>query len=137
MHSMIHVNNIWAEDLFQWFSNSIIRDGGDGAGIIICQNYQEVATWFEQWCKEKAGWGMGYPRNEYEVMGIRYVNYHDENENFMFSNKKEAIFRNGWGDYSFLVVGDCKFGFDHSGRIIKAVELRSKYEISCCGLTSF
>lgn len=51
--SKIIIENIWAEDLFQWFYDSIIEDGGDGCGEIVCENHHEVADYFVEWYKGK------------------------------------------------------------------------------------
>lgn len=51
--SKIIVEDIWAEDLFEWFNSNIEASGGDGAALIVCENYKEVATWFVEWRNTK------------------------------------------------------------------------------------
>ena len=107
--SKIKVSNIWAEDLFDWFESNVAGSGGDGAALIVCENYKEVAAWFIDRWEKKHGREFFHPRDEYGSV----VNYHDMNENYMFSDTEHDMFG---GDYIFVVEGDCKFGFDKSGR---------------------
>lgn len=117
--SKITVNGIWAEDLFSWFESNVASGGGDGAALIICENYKEVATWFVNAWETKHQRKFPHKREEYSHV----VNYHDLNENYMFSDYTEH--HTMQGDYTFVVVGDCKFAFDdlNSNRTIKAVKI--------------
>jgi hypothetical protein len=118
--STVIVKNIYAEQLIEWFYNSVIADGGDGAAVICCGNPSETADFFIRWWKEnhlpdmKRG---GYKLDEFyhpkEVYlgfdGETIINYHDLNENFMFSDKKMELHH---GDISFFVEEDCVSGHD-------------------------
>lgn len=126
--SKITVNGIWAEDLFEWFDSNVSGSGGDGAALIVCKNYKEVAGWFVDWWAKKhnldekgnrhiilpsgkphviqyGSQRFPHPRDEYDNI----VNYHDMNENYMFSDTEHNMFS---GDYTFVVTGECKFAFD-------------------------
>lgn len=112
--SIITVSNIYAEDLFKWFYEHIMDSCGDGAGLIVCKNYKETAQFFIEWFQQK------YKRPFYhfpdELPCI--INYHDNNENFMFSNMKLNIFDK---DYTFIVKGVCKFGWDKTNKTIEPI----------------
>ena len=133
--SKVYVNDIWVEDLFEWFSDHVSSSGGDGAGSICCGNPDETAKMFVEWWAAKQGvdengdWhttALGkphvvhygpsrfpHPRDEYTNRGIRFINYHDSNENYMFCDKEVDI---GFDDYSFIVTGDCRWGWTNQGR---------------------
>ncbi len=51
--SIIKINNIWVEDLFKWFYEHVCDSGGDGAGVIVCENCKEVAGDFWQYCRSR------------------------------------------------------------------------------------
>ncbi len=105
------VEGVWAEDLFQWFYDSIMRDGGDGAGVIVSGDKEETARLFIEWWQQKVrpkfphakDMEFWHPRSECRDT----INYHDSNENFIFS--EEEIQLHG-GDYMFVVAKDCPFG---------------------------
>lgn len=115
--SKVKVSDIWAEDLLDWFESNVAGGGGDGAALIVCENYKEVATWFVDRWENKHGRKFFHPRDEEDNI----VNYHDMNENYMFSNMEQNMFG---GDYTFVVEGDCKFSRDNrdSCRVIKAAK---------------
>lgn len=139
--SKILIENIWAEDLFEWFYNHVQASGGDGAGAIVCENYKEVANWFIEWfckklgVKENGDWTsfdpflkrehtvhlgeekFWHPRHEYDNV----VNFHDGNENFIFTDKEDIFLHDG--DYIFIIKENCQFGFksSDSNKIIKKV----------------
>ena len=114
--SIVKVDNICAEDLFQWFYNHIMSSCGDGVATIVCKNYMDVADFFIVWFKVnyidkgncdyliKNNMNFYHPRDEYGNV----VNFHNANENFIFTNtrhKNDGQFH----DYVFEVLGDCKF----------------------------
>jgi hypothetical protein len=122
--SIVKVDNIWMEDLFEWFLNHVCFSGGDGAAVIVCKNHREVADWFVEWWREKYLPGLKntsrqidefwHPRDEYDDI----INFHDSNENFMFADRMIDLF---YHDYTFVVTGDCKT-MGRSGKVIKAYE---------------
>ncbi len=119
--SLVEVNNIYAEDLFKWFFVHIMDSCGDGAGAIVCENYQEVSEWFLEWLEDKYPVTFSFFHDKDEYGDI--INFHDSNENFMFCYQIPEMFN---GDYIFVVKGDCHFGEDNvGGKLIR------KY-IPCC-----
>ena len=116
--STIIVKNIWMEDLFEWFHNAINDSSGDGSGVIVCKNYIEASDFFIEWWKNK------YIRKEFyhkKDTHDNIINYHDSNENFIFTNKPINL---RFHDYNFLIEEDCesmennyKFGIN---KIIKS-----------------
>ena len=135
----IIVENILAEDLFQWFESNINDSGGDGTGQIVCSNYKEVAFWFRDWWANKNGLDEKGDKH-CEVFGkphiVHYgenrfphppditencINFHDWNENYIFTNDESDL--GSVGDYTFVVKGDCVFAFDprDKARVIKAI----------------
>lgn len=113
--SKIYLEEIWAEDIFKWYYESVTGEGGDGAACIVCKNYKQAAEWFIEWWTNKYKSEIisrGYhglkdkeflhPKDEYE--GI--INYHDANENFMFSQTPTKGFH---GEYDFIIKKDCPF----------------------------
>jgi len=138
--SKIYVEDISAEDLFEWFDRSINQSGGDGAAVICRENYKEVSQWFVDWWADKNGLDSDgnrvfsfhgekhtvkygkkrfpHERGEYD----NFVNYHDSDENFMFTDKEIDL---GHGDYTFVVLVDCRFKKWDSklkDRVIKGVK---------------
>lgn len=134
--SKVYVNDIWVEDLFKWFSDHVSSSGGDGGGVICCGNPDETAKMFVEWwasergLDEKGDWNttvfgkphvvhygldrFPHPRDEYTVNNVRFINYHDSNENYMFCDKEVDI---GFSDYSFVVTGDCHWGWSNQGKV--------------------
>ncbi len=124
--SKVIIQNIWAEDLFKWFYNHVGDSGGDGAAAIVCENYKEVSEYFTEWWRKEIRpnfsenvlkldfWN---PKDESDG----YINYHDSNENFIFTNKLDIKLHDG--DYIFVVLEDCKFAFEppNCGKIIQHV----------------
>jgi hypothetical protein len=132
--SKVYIEGIYLEELFEWYENHINSSGGDGAGAICCDNHEEVADRFTKWWADKKGldengiqyidrssfngdkkhkidWGkkrFPHEKNSYERNGIKIVNFHDSNENYIFCNKEMDI---GHGDIAFVIIGDCKFGW--------------------------
>ena len=103
------VRGIWAEDLFKWFYEHVLDSSGDGCGIIVCQNYQETANWFIDWFKDTYQKDFRHKPDTYG----RCVNFHDNNENFIFTDDKDI--HNWDGDYTFIVEDDCSFVHDIRG----------------------
>jgi hypothetical protein len=102
--SEVEIKNIWAEDLFTWFLNHITSSGGDGSGAIVCKNYHEAAGYFQEWYHGLYGRDAPHPLDAYDDC----VNFHDENENFIFTNNINIkLFSH---DYVFIVREDCMFG---------------------------
>lgn len=110
--SIVKVNNIWAEDLFKWFYQHVGDSGGDGAAAIVCENYRECSEWFLDWFQEnvKHPEGMTFWHPKDETPGT--INYHDNNENFIFTNDINSNLSSG--EYVFIVEGNCQFAFDKS-----------------------
>lgn len=124
MNNKIEIYGIYAEDLFEWFLNHVENSCGDGCGLLVCKNYIETAEYFRDWYRQEKGGEFRYSPDK-SVPGI--VNYHDGNENFIFSNHWFPLFK---GDYSFIVKENCSFAmhynseFNHyitSSSIIEAV----------------
>jgi len=115
--SKVYVNDIWVEDLFKWFHEHVSNSGGDGAAAICCSNPDEVAEWFIEWWRGQATWfkgdGFKHPRHEYTHDNIRFINYHDSNENYIFCDKEVDL---GHHDYSFVVTGDCRWGWTNQDK---------------------
>ncbi len=122
----IYIEDIHVEDLFDWYERNIGNSAGDGTAVICCANHAEVATWFVEWWAEKNGLDEAgnrtfpnghvarygekrfpHERDEYVHLDQHFVNYHDNNENYMFCDKEVDL---GFGDYSFAVLGECRFG---------------------------
>ena len=116
--SKIFIENIWAEDLFKWFYENVTDSGGDGAAAIVCKNYKEVAGWFTEWWRKEI-------RPKFENVNVQkrdfwhpksetdnIINFHDANENFMFTNNASIFLHQG--DYVFIVLEDCNFSFEPS-----------------------
>ena len=104
--SKVVVEDVWAEELFRWFTNHVNSSCGDGAGAIVCQNYKEAASIYQEWYLNEFGEDVRHPRDEYGSC----VNFHDANENFIFTNDVNIRFFDG--DYVFVVKKDCHFSGD-------------------------
>ncbi len=79
------------EHVFHMYYDYISEACGDGAALIVCENYKEASDLFIEWWtknhRDQFTWFTNdrifiHPRDEYENI----VNYHDWNENFMFSD---------------------------------------------------
>ena len=44
--NIVKCSNIWTEDIFKWFYEHIIFSCGDGAAVIVCENYKEASESF-------------------------------------------------------------------------------------------
>lgn len=100
-HSTVTVSNIWVEDLFQWFFDSVFGDGGDGAGAIVCKNYEEAAEFFLLW------YGATYGKDFYlrPSKTKDMVHFHRDNESYIFTNNQCTKL---WvGEYVFHVSSPC------------------------------
>ena len=106
--NIVKCSNIWTEDIFKWFYEHIIFSCGDGAAVIVCENYKEASESFiDWWKKEKNPNNLNsfyHNKSEYDQI----INYHDSNESFMFSNKVIDL---GFHDYTFVVKEDCVSGW--------------------------
>jgi hypothetical protein len=123
--SKVYLEGVWAEDIFKWYYESVISDGGDGTACIVCENHEQAAEWFIKWWKEDIlselekhnpkfkGREFWHPREEYR--GI--INFHDNNENFMFSQKPTKGFH---GEYDFIILEDCPFGWMNLDKKLEA-----------------
>ena len=127
--SIVYVENIWAEDLFKWFYEHIMDSCGDGSAVIVCENYAETADLFIQWWRknflgrENFKWfrencpGKEFFHDRDECGDI--INFHDDNESFMFSNNPNInLF---FHEYIFIVRKDCEFGWSGIRNPILAV----------------
>jgi hypothetical protein len=116
--SKVILEDIYAEDLFRWFLDHVIFSGGDGAAAIVCANYEDAARYFIDWYHtefDKPFWHVG---DAYE----HTINFHDENENFIFTNNSNIILHRG--DYIFIVQQDCRFAKEPKGstKTVKAIK---------------
>ena len=115
--SIVYVENIWAEDLFNWFYQHVMDSCGDGAAVIVCGNHAETADLFIQWWRknylerENFNWFReNCPEKEFFHDREEYgdiINFHDSNESFMFTNNPNInLF---FHEYIFIVKKDCEF----------------------------
>ena len=118
--SEVLVDNIWAEDLFRWFLGHIRDSGGDGSSLITCENYRDVCEWFREWYEKV--YNDPFPSYLDRDECGECINYHDGNENFIFSNTSTGL---GHHDYNFIVMGDCKFGWTvgFEDRVVKSIDI--------------
>jgi len=131
--SIVKCSGLWIEDIFAWFLKHVCDSGGDGAGAIVCSNYQEACDLFLKWfamehseSSRRYESGFYHPREEYG--NDRYgnvINFHDDNENFLFSDTVLSLHD---GDYVFVITGECKGGWKLSGETLKPL---SEEGISC------
>ena len=72
MKSVIAISDVWVENVFFIFYTLIVNDGGDGTGVICCENYIETANEFEKWfCK----WHKKDKFFHDKTTGKNYVNF--------------------------------------------------------------
>lgn len=125
--SKIIIEDIWIEDLFKWFYETVCNDGGDGAAAIVCKNYKEVANLFIEWWKKEYLESMknrGYkldtfPLEKFENNNM--INYHDNNENFIFTNDPNIKL---WPrEYVYIIKEKCVManGFSDKDGVIEPV----------------
>ena len=114
-NSYVKLSNVYADYIMEWFYSTICQSGGDGAAVICCGNPEETADFFVVWWKKHylptmklGGYKISefwHPRDTYVTQkNETVVNYHDMNENFMFSN---GIIDLDFGDVNFIVEEDC------------------------------
>jgi hypothetical protein len=119
----VTVHKLYAEDVFDMFYNFINRDGGDGGGAIICANPEEAINLFVSYIK--ANHHKDFPRglylDKYEVLRneqkYTVLNYHDNNENFIFTN--DPTYSLDFGDIVWFIESDCYPGFASRGDLDK------------------
>ena len=99
--NLIRVNNIYLEDLFKWSYESVIRKGGDGASLIICQNYLDGAKYFKKWAGARLD---KWKTQKYD----NSITIYSWAESFIFSNEMIGMPE---GDYTFIIDSACYFGF--------------------------
>jgi len=108
--SVIRASGVWAETIFELFYRSVIKDGGDGAACIACSNIEETSEEFVNWYVASE-WNntesdtFFHPMKITEDYGVRRINFHDDNENFIFSINEALLFD---GDLSIVIEGDCE-----------------------------
>lgn len=114
--SKITIENIYADDVFEWFYNSVMSNGGDGAAFLVCNNYKEASDLFVEWYK------LIYDKDEFfhiKTILDDKIYYHDNNENFVFT----SIIPNHMydKDYLFIIKEDCPFGWRFKGKVLLAI----------------
>lgn len=83
-HGLIELSNVFVEDIFSWFYDSIIGERGDGCGAIVCKNYKMGADLFIEWfISNKKRDNFLHPKS---IIDKYTINFHDNNENFVFTN---------------------------------------------------
>ncbi len=113
--SIVRVENIRADDLFDWFYLSMWKDSGDGFATLVCENYLEVAEWFEEWIKNKYPWGSEWLPNK-EIFNQHEVVYVKGEESLLFTDRLPVDGMSG--NYIFIVYGDC---YLDKNKTIKAI----------------
>lgn len=105
MKDTLLIYNIYVEDLFTIFVDGVYKDCGDGCGTIVCQNYEEAASMFENWCSDKI---INPLRSKRKIVDINHnsVIFTDGNENFIFTNKIPQS--NFDGEYVYITKEDCR-----------------------------
>jgi len=100
--STLILEDVWMEDIFEWYHQHIKESCGDGAGVIVCENHADAADWFMDWLKEKhpLSYKFMHPKDVYGTI----INFHDANENYMFAIHPIEIWDK---DYVFIVKKDC------------------------------
>jgi hypothetical protein len=106
--SLIKVDGIWIEDLFDWAFETAHRDGGDGGCAIICKNFKETAAAYDKYLRSKFDWYEKFPL-EKSVDTDTEVFLGIDQEYHCFTNKVD--FRLSCYEYNFLVEGDCQWAF--------------------------
>lgn len=102
MKSTIKVNNIWIEDLFEWFYQSVLNHGGDGAAYIVCENYVEASNLFAEWWKANK---LGFEILEKCVDKNHNVSFYDDQECWIFTCDKDL--NTSAFDYMFVIESEC------------------------------
>ena len=120
MNSIIKLSDVFAELVFSMFYTHIMKDGGDGSGVICCSNPEETSEVFLYWwrknilpslkknLKDKHNMDIDdefYPKIVYN--GI--INFNKCNENFMFTDR---ILPLSYGDICYIIEKDCPMGFE-------------------------
>jgi hypothetical protein len=114
MTSIVKISDVLSGYVFEWFYYVVGEPSGDGAAIICCGNPEQTADAFIDWWEKRylpimksRGYKLDefvHPRDSYESDGVKFVNYHDSNENYMFADRKVDLLH---GDVSFVIEGDC------------------------------
>jgi hypothetical protein len=89
------------EDVFKWFYNHVCDSSGDGTAALVCENYKDVSKYFIKWFEET--YNKEFHHTD-PTVSDGSINYHDNNENFIFTNKPEILYRY---DYQFIILDDC------------------------------
>lgn len=103
----ITIQNGHIETIFSIFYECVKCEGGDGIGVLLCDNPEEMAQKFYKW--GKSTWPGGKKRHIPEDLDIseNHWNYHTNNENFIItSNKKEAECK--MNDFLIIIDGDIR-----------------------------
>ena len=83
-HGLIELSNVFIEDIFSWFYDSIMNECGDGCGAIVCKNYKMAADLFIQWfISTKQKDRFWHPKS---IIDEHTISFHDNNENFIFTD---------------------------------------------------
>ena len=101
----VFIHNVHPHIVFEWFFSSIAEQGGDGVGVICCKNHEQAFEYFIQWSNLKQYNVLRCKQvDRYTFNGADMVNIHDNNENFIFSNKEIDL---GYDEISFIIAEDC------------------------------
>ena len=95
------------EYVFDMYYSYIMDACGDGGALLVCKNYEGASNLFIDWWRKKRlpllthkkNSDFFHPRDEY----TNIINYHDWNENFMFSDTEQEIGE----DATFIIREDC------------------------------
>jgi len=86
--SRIHLSHCSIYTLFDILYTVVGESGGDGSGAIVCDNPHEIAEEYEKWVKRFPEHNKHYLPYMKQVEDDS-VNFHDSNENHIFTNDKD------------------------------------------------
>lgn len=120
----VKIYNIHPNILYDWFYTSAAQSCGDGCSFLYCGNPSETATDFIRYWTNRYEKDFPHPRDEYwGLKGEMIINFHDDNENFMFCDTFNPPIYPEPIDVNFVVMEDCYiYNLVSSTHIIKAIK---------------
>lgn len=102
LYIYIHKETPW-RNIFELVELTTASDGGDGAGLIITENYKELADAYDLWRKtpRKVRNRLGY---DWTREGrAEQISFHDgSNESITFTDESIHRWRD-WYEYTFII----------------------------------
>lgn len=85
----VTVRDAYDYQLFEIFFQAACAEGGDGIGVVLCEDPYDLGGRFLTWCAT-GGRSKSWVTKLEKDVDENLVNFHDSNENFIFTSNREV-----------------------------------------------